>query len=229
MSKIFDDEFGEITIRRSSLSSSVKISVAPNGTLRISMPKYTPLVFAKRFVASSRTKIRELTAAQQTIMTYEHGMQVGKSHHLQVRDALTIKSHLDGLLIVLTKPVDVAMSDPHVQQELREIVIKALRIEAKSYLPRRLSYLADKNGFDYQKVRFSHASSRWGSCSSNRTISLNIALMKLDFELIDYVLIHELAHTKEMNHSDKFWRIVASIDPSFKLNRNTLKNESPSI
>lgn len=228
MSSFQDNEFGEVTIRRSAKARSVKLSVAPNGTLRVSMPPYAPVFLAKRLVASSRNSIRSLLTPTESKL-FTHGMQVGKSHSIHVGDGRKNGVRLRGQVIDVTLLNTGDLSSKSVQSDIKEVVIKALRKEAKSYLPKRLAFLADKYDFQYSNVRFSHASSRWGSCSSRGTISLNIALMTLPFELIDYVLLHELCHTVEMNHSKKFWELVENVSPDYKAYRATLKNHSPTI
>ncbi len=211
-----------------SLPKNIKLSVAPNGTLRVSMPLYAPVFLAKRFIASSRHDIRNMILpAKQPVI--EQGMQIGKSHHLETRAGSKIEATIHGRVIYLTVPERGDLNDPTTTQVLQPVVITAFRKEAKSYLPKRLSYLANIHGFSYERVRFSHASTRWGSCSSNGTISLNIALMRLDFELIDYVLLHELCHTKEMNHGQAFWQLVEKCDPDFKAHRKLLKAETPFV
>ena len=230
MPTLHDDEFGDIVIRRSKRASSIKLSTAPNGTLRISMPFYAPLFLAKRLISTSRASLRELQSSKPTVQLHDM-MQIGKSHRLSIREGsrLAVRYVKNERLILLTLPETIALDDVSVIKELTPIVAETLRREAKSYLPKRLAYLATTHGFTYQKVRFSHASTRWGSCSSNGTISLNIALMRLEFAQIDYVLLHELCHTKEMNHSQAFWRLVAECDAEYKFHRKLLKAEQPVV
>lgn len=230
MPTFIDEEFGPITLRRSAKASSVRIRVAPDGRLRASLPLYAPVFLVKRLLKTSRSQLRAMLAEHQTSV-FEHGMQIGKSHTLIVREttiaAPTAKRH--DLQIIVSLPPEMNLTHPTANRVTKDVVIEALRIEAKSHLPKRISYLAEKHGHIYEKIRFSHASGRWGSCSSSGTISLNIALMKLPFELIDYVLIHELCHTKQMNHSKDFWDLVANADPHYKVHRQLLKKETPSI
>lgn len=230
-SHITDEEFGTITIRRSPRASSIRLRVAPDGKLRASLPLYAPLFLVKRLVKNSRFELRRLLDDHQKDIVFAPGMQIGKSHslivHSKAAPRVVVARH--GQHIVVQLPADKDLSHPVVISKIRAVAQQALRIEAKSYLPKRLAFLAEKNGFVYEKVRFSHASGRWGSCSSNGTISLNIALMKLPFELIDYVLIHELSHTIEMNHSDAFWRLVEQAAPDYRVHRRRLKRETPSI
>lgn len=231
MPTIQDFEFGKITVRRSAKASYVRIRVAPDGTLHASLPLYSPMFLVKRLLKESREELRTMLADSRAESVFEDGMQIGKSHTLTVRQTnravVEVKRH--GQQIIVSLPPGKTLHDPLVNREVRDIVIAALRLEARSYLPKRLRYIANEGGFSYERVRFSHASGRWGSCSTSGTISLNIALMKLPFELIDYVLIHELSHTRHMNHSHDFWELVAQADPQYKLHRKLLKSESPSI
>lgn len=120
------------------------------------------------------------------------------------------------------------LKDPSMQRA-RDAKKKLLAKKAKDYLPYRLDYYATKYGYDYSKLRLSHAGTRWGSCSSNRTISLNIGLMQIPEPLRDYVILHELAHLNHMDHSPAFWAEVAGHDPRYKTHRAKLKHFSPGV
>ena len=227
---IHDEEFGKITIRRSARSTQVRLRVAPDGTLRASLPLYAPTFLVKRLIKSSRSELRNLLTQAQPTVSYENGMRIGKSHTLIIQPTTgSFQVNRRGQQIIVSLSASASLQDSGVTRTIRDAIIAALRIEAKSYLPKRLSFLANKLGHSYKKVRFSHASGRWGSCSSEGTISLNIALMKLPFEQIDYVLIHELAHTVHMNHSPEFWDTVSIGDPQYKEHRRALKQEAPTI
>lgn len=230
-SNIIDEEFGTIIIRRSPKATHIRLRIGPDGKLRASLPMYAPLFLVKRLVKSSREELRTLLQDHQKEIAFTDGMQIGKSHSLIVRQTSSKQLHVSRhkQQIIVQLPEGESLQDPRVVRDIRSVVRQALRIEAKSYLPKRLAFLAEKGGFSYQKVRFSHASGRWGSCSTNGTISLNIALMKLPLELIDYVLVHELSHTIEMNHSERFWHLVAQTDPAYTHHRRELKKETPSI
>jgi predicted metal-dependent hydrolase len=79
------------------------------------------------------------------------------------------------------------------------------RVKAKRKLSRRLNYLSAKYGFTYNRVFIRNQRTRWGSCSHKDNISLNMKLIRLPDELIDYVILHELVHTRFKNHSKQFW------------------------
>ncbi len=120
------------------------------------------------------------------------------------------------------------LKDP-AEQKARDYQKKLLMKKAREYLPYRLEYFAKLYGYSYEKCRLSHANTRWGSCSSNRTISLNIGLMKVPEELRDYVILHELAHLNHMDHSKAFWSEVGTHDPKYKIHEKKLKMFSPGV
>lgn len=122
----------------------------------------------------------------------------------------------------------IPLGDPKAQRA-RDAKKKILMKKAKEYLPYRLEYYAKLYGYTYDKCRLSHAATRWGSCSSNRTISLNIGLMQVPEPLRDYVILHELAHLNHLDHSAAFWAEVATHDPRYKEHRQKLKKFSPGV
>jgi predicted metal-dependent hydrolase len=229
MPKILDKEFGEITIRRNGLTKNLRISISPNGSVRVSSPSILPVAIVKQYVNASRGKIRQLLSYNDSEHSYQDGERVGKEHAIHVKEGGTLAVLKHSKLITVILPSNYSIEDNTVQNLLRKEVGAALRLEAKKYLPRRLQLLSETMHVNYAKVRLSHASSRWGSCSSSGTISLNIALMKLPYELIDYVIVHELSHVSHMNHSKFFWEEVVKYDPQFKQHRAELKKHTPSI
>lgn len=120
------------------------------------------------------------------------------------------------------------------EQRARDAKKKILMKKAKEYLPYRLDYFAKLYGYHYDQLRFSHAKTRWGSCTHHYkddriVISLNIGLMQVPEPLRDYVLIHELAHINHPDHSAAFWAEVARHDSRYKAHRAKLKGFSPGV
>ena len=91
-----------------------------------------------------------------------------------------------------------------------------LKRKAEGCLPERLSELAQHHGFHYNRVAIRGQKTRWASCSSQKNINLNYKLLFLEKPLVDYVLIHELCHTLQMNHSKRFWDLVADCDDHYR-------------
>ena len=97
------------------------------------------------------------------------------------------------------------------QKWMHKTLAQAIFHRAKEVLPQRLKELAEENGFTYSRCTVRNAHSRWGSCNVKGNISLNVSLLLLPGELIDYVLLHELCHTVEMNHSERFWALMDKV------------------
>lgn len=105
-------------------------------------------------------------------------------------------------------PPNADFNDAGLQEWLHKVIVEALRRNAKIVLPPRLYMLSMRHGLPYEQLKINSSKGRWGSCSAKKHINLSCYLMLLPSHLIDYVLLHELAHTKEMNHSEKFWVLL---------------------
>ena len=114
--------------------------------------------------------------------------------------------------------------EPLTYAELHELADKAL-----AYIPGRVAYFADKMGITYGQITIRNQKTRWGSCSSKGNLNFNCLLMLTPPEVIDYVVVHELCHRKEMNHSKAFWDEVAHVMPDYEKASLWLKSEGDMI
>ena len=110
---------------------------------------------------------------------------------------------------------------PFTRQELEELMQKAC-----SLIPLRVRYWAQRMGVCYGKITIRNQKTRWGSCSSKGNLNFNCTLMLAPSEVLDYVIVHELCHRKQMNHSPQFWAEVEKYIPDHKLRRAWLKEHS---
>ena len=138
------------------------------------------------------------------------------------RDRFLSRSELGEMLIIC--PPDADFSNKELQAWLRKVIEEALRRNAKIILPPRLYALSLQHNLSYKSVKINSSSGRWGSCSARGNINLSYFLVLLPKHLIDYVLLHELAHTREMNHGERFWALLDGMtDGKAQLLRSELR------
>jgi predicted metal-dependent hydrolase len=152
--------------------------------------------------------------------------------HFLTFDLRIIKSERENFYSVIREgilyiscPYRTDFSDGEVQMILREMLERALRYEAKRVLPARLAMLAQQHGFQYTSVKINNSRTHWGSCTSRKNINLSLSVMMLPEHLVDYILLHELCHTVEMNHSERFWALMDKVtERKTSVYRKEMKN-----
>lgn len=107
--------------------------------------------------------------------------------------------------------------------------LQALADKALQYIPKRVALYAPRIGVTYGGITIRNQRTRWGSCSSKGNLNFNCMLMLAPEAVIDYVVIHELCHRKEMNHSEKFWALVQRHCPNYTQLRKWLKDNGSGI
>jgi Predicted metal-dependent hydrolase len=143
---------------------------------------------------------------------------------LAVGERKRFLSHTDAGHTHIICPPDADFNNAELQNWFHKVILEALRKNAKAVLPPRLSILAQTHGLTYESVSINSSKGRWGSCSARKTINLSCYLLLLPRHLIDYVLLHELSHTREMNHGDGFWSLLDDLtNGNAKMLRNELR------
>lgn len=109
-------------------------------------------------------------------------------------------------------------------EEIQELADRALE-----YIPKRVEYFSRRMGVNYGRITIRNQKTRWGSCSEKGNLNFNCLLMLTPSEVIDYVVVHELCHRKQMNHSKDFWNEVEKVIPNYRESVQWLKNNGSSI
>ncbi len=139
----------------------------------------------------------------------------------------TLKSRIDSVVLEhsdwIMKHINKQKQRNETLGELTEDRIKALRRAAKETLPIKVEYYSRIMGLKYGRITITSAKTRFGSCSSKGNLSFSYLLMLYPDSAIDYVVVHELAHLKEMNHSPRFYKIIEEVLPDYKERKKLLK------
>ncbi len=127
---------------------------------------------------------------------------------------------------ILKNLVKIQKRDEQREQITRLSALERQHLQNKAcvLIPRRVSYFAEKIGVSYGKITLRQQKTRWGSCSANGNLNFNWLLILAPPQVLDYVVVHELCHRKEMNHSPAFWKEVEAILPDYREKRKWLKD-----
>lgn len=225
--KVLIPEIGEVVLARRRGSRHLRLSITAKGVVRVGMPHWTPYAAGIAFVRERADWVNKHRIKHQ-VTDFKNGDRIGKAHVVNITQDVSITkttSRITPTEIVVKSPYPAG--HPAVQDKAKEAAGRALKKEAETLLPQRLKDLASRHGFKYRTVKIRSLTSRWGSCSTHKDITLSYYLMQLPWNLIDYVLLHELVHTEHMNHSAAFWQRLEELLPGARKMRRLVNTHKP--
>lgn len=186
------------------------LRLRPDGTVRVTIPRRGTVSAARDFAARNvgwlEQQFQRLAAQPKSPAAWKIGTEI-----LFRGEPVRVESDADGSIRFGTERLKVADG----AADLRPAIQKYLRQRAAQELPTRVMELAARHGVNVTRVAVGNQKSRWGSCSRRGTISLNWRLIQAPGSVCDYIILHELAHRRQMNHSETFWQEVARLCPDY--------------
>ncbi len=218
---------GPVTFQKRSGTRSVRLHIQ-GSKVKVTLPARVPYVFAEKFLLSRKKWVLENIQPASVI---PGGAYIGKNHRVAIQYKQTSRptTRVTESAISVSLPEGLDSQGTEAQRIIIKACERALLQETKDLVIPRLKDLAYEHGFVMNSASVKRLRSRWGSCDTHKSIVLNSYLAQLPWKLIDYVLIHELAHTKHLNHSPAFWHEVADILPDYKNRRKETKAHSPHV
>lgn len=200
---------------------TIALVITAEAKLIVRAPLKTPLAYIESVVERKRDwigrKQEELRKAysvpKKTFLEGEAFSFLGDTYRLAVADNMPSAIELKDTLTI----------DKQALPAAREIIIAWYKDQALRVYRERCAFFTLKTGLRPQAVKLTNALTRWGSCSPRGTVRINWKLVMTPLEIIDYLIVHELAHLKHRNHSVQFWKTVEQILPDYRMHRKWLK------
>lgn len=220
-SETYIEGIGKVKIFRRKGLKNLRITVGRDGSLRLSIPWYVPKAAGIAYLHSKKDWIKK--HQQETRREWNDGQVITQNYRLSLKESEKkyASSTISGGFFQVYIPVFQNREQKH--KTINKHVAKFLKSEGEKHLVPLVKELAAEHSFTVKDIRIKNMKSRWGSCNQDKVISLNMSLLQLPDELAEYVIVHELAHTKHLNHSQDFWNQVQSILPDYKRRRKELK------
>ena len=206
---------------------TIALIIERDGTLTVRAPMRAPNDLIQKFIQEkadwitrTREKLKEFAPREPRKFTDgESFLFLGSSFDLK-----------------LVKPQRPSLQFEHgftlsqtMQANAERLFTRWYKEQAQAVMTERVQHYSALHGFSPGQVKITSARTRWGSCSSNGTLNFTWRLVMAPLEVIDYVVLHELAHLRVKNHSKKFWSVVAAICPQYKSHRKWLRENSESL
>jgi predicted metal-dependent hydrolase len=204
------------TVRTSRRARRLSVRVYPGGRVEIVAPQGASPAIVQRFIGEHRqwidARIRDFAAQSDSSLPQSielPAIDVRYSVDYVERDCAPRLAYAgDGQLTVIGSSIEPRMVTICLRNWLMEVAENSFSLQLRT--------AADEFGFDFSRVQIRRQRTRWGSCSISGTISLNVCLLFLDPAVVRYLLIHELCHTRHMNHSVRFWDLVETCEPNYR-------------
>ncbi len=217
-SLIVNEEIINYKLRYSSKAKYLRIQIVHGQELEVILPRGCQLSEAEQFIIKKAKWIKK----------HLNGKKDGDEKFLFLGEEVTVIQEHDFFIkkhrLTYEKKILKVESPAGSNISKKRIYDHWLRQQAKLYLKKRAAELAFALQFSINKISIKGQKTRWGSCSSKKNLSFNFKLMQFRREIIDYVIIHELCHLKEMNHSKEFWALVERFCPGYKSLRKELNH-----
>lgn len=206
----------DIKIVRSMKTNAVSIRILPDAGVKVTIPYFYPIFLVNKLLKEKEAWIRQ---KQQLILARKRDSGPHKYYYLGQAYEIGFRPGQEDVVVVADKLYLASQSDKYKVSYLTSWYKK----QARKIIVARVNLLSSKSGDRFTSIGITTADTRWGSCSSRKTLNFNWKLVMAPLEVIDYVIAHELAHLTNLNHSRDFWERVRKIYPLYREYRTWLK------